>query len=176
MKVLNEYILKASSYIVFGDIWRYSTVCNTLAQPHGNTHRILNTGKCPQYCQILGIANRTRFYSKYREIPSATLGNCWQPYGTAYQNIQQRECLLQVLPSFPPFPFLPSFPSVPLSSLCAARLATAQGSLPHCTFASSAVAFPCHFVIIFLFPVIRMWVFFPFLASALVYVFMWETQ
>ena len=29
----------------------------------------------PQYRQILGIVNRTRFYSQYREIPSATVGN-----------------------------------------------------------------------------------------------------
>ena len=29
----------------------------------------------PQYCQILGIASRTHFYSQYRQIPSATVGN-----------------------------------------------------------------------------------------------------
>ena len=40
-----------------------------------HSDQILNTGKYPQYRQILGIANRTRFYSQYREIPSATVGN-----------------------------------------------------------------------------------------------------
>ena len=37
--------------------------------------QILNTGKYPQYRQILGTENRTRFYSQYRKIPSATVGN-----------------------------------------------------------------------------------------------------
>ena len=67
--------LKAGSHqylMVFDGIQRY---CNTLVQPFGNTHQILNTGKYLQYRQILGIVNRTRFYSQYREIPSATVGN-----------------------------------------------------------------------------------------------------
>ena len=51
-------------------IWKYSD-------------QIFNTGKYSQYRQILGFANRTRFYSQYHKLPSATLGNCWQPYGNA---------------------------------------------------------------------------------------------
>ena len=46
-----------------------------------DSDQILNTRKIIP--SILGIANRTRFYSQYRETPSGTLGNCWQPYGNA---------------------------------------------------------------------------------------------
>ena len=80
-----KLVLKPSSHIVLGSIWLYSVVLQyprTTIWKHSD--QILNTVKYPQYRQIsLGIANRTRLYSQYREIPSVTLGNCWQvqPYG-----------------------------------------------------------------------------------------------
>ena len=40
-----------------------------------HSDQILNTVKYLQYRQILGIANRTHFYSQYLEIPSATVGS-----------------------------------------------------------------------------------------------------
>ena len=57
--------------------------------------QILNTVKYPQHHQ--GIAHRTHFYSKCSEIPSATLGNCWQPYGNASDTAGYRWILLATL-------------------------------------------------------------------------------
>ena len=71
-----QYLIKAGSHIIFGCIWWYSTVLQyprTTIWKH--SVQILNTVKYPQYRQIQGIANRTRSYSQYHEIPSATVGN-----------------------------------------------------------------------------------------------------
>ena len=48
---------------------------NTLAQPYRNTHKILNTVK---YRQILGIANRTRFYYNTVKYPRQLLATIWE--------------------------------------------------------------------------------------------------
>ena len=67
------WVLKPSSRIVFGGIQGY---CNTIVQPYGNTWiKFWIPANTLKYRQILGIANRTRFYSQYHEIPSATVGN-----------------------------------------------------------------------------------------------------
>ena len=65
---------------IYSSIWQYLTVFNSIAIYPRTTiwkhsDQILNTGKYPQHHQILGIVNRTCFYSQYREIPLATVGN-----------------------------------------------------------------------------------------------------
>ena len=61
-------------------IWWYLTVFNCIAIPSCNHMETLRSNfeywqNYPPYCQILGIANRTHFYSQYHQIPSATVGN-----------------------------------------------------------------------------------------------------
>ena len=78
-------MLKPSSHIVFSGILWYSTV---LQYPRAtiwkHSDQILNTGKYPQYRQILGIANRTRFYSQYRELATIweRIRHRWIPLAT----------------------------------------------------------------------------------------------
>ena len=133
MKALNEY--KASSHIVFGGIWRYSTVLQyPRASIWKHSDQILNTGKYPQYREITSATLATvGNHMGTHQIPLDTFGNpeysnylLFKRYWISQSEYPSMWVFVAGAPFPPSLPipsFLPFLPSVLLSTLCAAGLA-----------------------------------------------------